>query len=127
MQSFPSKGDLMKQKKNDHFNKASSCWKYALRACEYGDQLCWFSHAKPVSSSKFTCNACDKTFSIQPEYFKHRKHAHTTSVPLCKNDKKGECKFSENDCWFIHDKSENEKFDKMEVMQKLFNIMENIR
>ena len=86
---FPSNGDLMKHKKNDHITKVSTCWKYAAGACEFGDQLCWFSHDKPISSSIITCNVCKEICSIQPEYLLHRKTKHATLVSMCKNNVKG--------------------------------------
>ena len=102
---------------------AYDCYCYC---CEFGDLLCWFSHVDNISSLAFKCNMCDNTFSIQPDYLRHRKTAHSTIVPNCRNNIKGECKYGDTYCWFKHEKNESETDEKSDIMQKLFHVMEKM-
>ena len=52
---------------------------------------------------------------------RHRKQEHASLVPACRNDKNGECQYSEYICWFIHSER------KEEIIQNMFNVMEKIK
>ena len=125
-ENFQTKRDLMQHKKTKHIEKVSTCWKYTLGTCHFGDLSCWFQHNDETSSSKNKCDDCDKSFSTKPEYFQHRKINHSTKVSICKNNVKSECSFGETACWFIHEQKINESDEKSEVMQKLLEIMEKM-
>ena len=95
-----------------HSEKVSICWKFATETCYYGDQNCWFSHTKSnddLESVNYKCSQCEKVFKCQSELLRHKKQEHTDHVPLCKNSKKGTCRFGNLKCWFIHERSEVER------------------
>ena len=138
-QAFQNRSDLMKHKKFKHADKVSQCWNFTIKKCSYSDETCWFSHSE-ITGDDFECNFCDKKFSNQSNFLKHRKEYHKHSVPACRNLNKGTCKFSEK-CWFNHSEREtlkgtetedhaNENNDTeiketKEVIQKLFKMMDN--
>ena len=44
--TFNSKPEFMKHRKNEHPNNISICAKYENDNCHFGDDHCWYKHAK---------------------------------------------------------------------------------
>ena len=121
----------MKHKKKEHKEKVDICWKYARGKCDFEEQNCWFLH-QDQNGVDFECTNCDKTFAANTKLLQHRKKDHRDSVPSCKNEKSGTCKYGNANCWFNHDENEdiskkenNEKQNEnKEVIEKIFQMME---
>ena len=99
--------------------------------------MCWYNHDKMMDRSEnaqFNCTKCDKEFTYKHEFMHHKKDEHRHSVPVCKNQAQGTCVFGEYKCWFRHNTEEEkdelqnkaEKDENKEVMERLFNMMENV-
>ena len=127
--------ELMKHKKERHMEMISTCWNFTLGNCEFNDEKCWFKHSSTEKSDEIECKMCDDRFMTMPEFHKHRKQKHKRAVPQCKYEVNGTCKFGENLCWFKHSENketkgddiiEHKNMEKKEVIERLFNIVENI-
>ena len=116
-EKFESKGSLMIHRKKTHKEKVNICWKFLDQNCEKGDEDCWYLHKKPEVLLK--CTFCEKEFNIKQELMKHRKSEHKEYVKVCKNSKERSCKFNES-CWYIHEKLQDEKFQKNS--QEILNV-----
>ena len=112
-----------------HKENVNICWYYASGYCEFGSDKCWFLHMDG-SETKFECNKCEKTFANKDTFSHHRKKNHKESVKTCKNVVSGACRYGNKKCWFNHDdlenstKDENTKKIDVEVIEKLFHMME---
>jgi hypothetical protein len=109
-ESFSTKRELMRHKKTMHIENVAICRQYATGTCDFGDQYCWFSHCKSKQNhevSIFKCKSCEKEFIFQSDCLKHRKQEHTNSVPPCRNERNGTCRFGSLNCWFNHTNLEN--------------------
>ena len=66
-------------------------------------------------------------FGNRSEFMHHRKAEHSETVPKCKIDH-GSCQFGITKCWVKHDEqhddTENHNENKQDVIDKLFNIVE---
>jgi DNA repair exonuclease SbcCD ATPase subunit len=80
------------------------------------------------------CNFCDQIFPNESEFLTHRKKYHIQFVPPCRNLPNGECNYTNKNCWFNHkenlminenENNENEIEGNREVIQKIFEMMEN--
>ena len=129
----------MQHNKEEHKIKVSVCWNYQAGNCEFQDDSCWFAHKQTneFTSEQFKCNNCQLTFKNRPEYLGHRKLNHMEMVPICKNIIKGKCEYSEDKCWFNHqriskqNKNETETFENNAneeriVLKKLLDMVEKI-
>jgi hypothetical protein len=137
-EKFENKSNLMKHNKEIHAENVSPCWKFASGHCALGDERCWFLDKENHSShinSEYQCNSCDETFHSKSILMKHRKLRHIHTVKPCSHDFKGDCKFGNEKCWFVHNDSEIlDKKDKgdeavkynKEVFDKLFKMMEKM-
>ena len=132
---FKSKHDLMIHRKKAHEERVGQCSFFLEGTCTFGDE-CWYSHK--INSRKrlteYKCNICEKIFKLKSEFMKHRRNEHIESVPLCRDEKNGTCHFGKLKCWFIHEDVENLNENGMlengnnvnqEVVDKIFNMMEN--
>ena len=121
--------ELMIHKKRQHEENIDICWNYATGNCNFGSENCWFSHADRTLT-KFGCISCEKIFVSQVELLHHRKKYHIELVQTCKHLVSGECKYGNEKCWFRHGDSkditedENDKKVDIEVIEKLFGMME---
>ena len=76
----------------------------------YEDNVCWFSHGDHDDKNSETrepgykCSFCEQVFNTMAQLLVHRKESHTdTKMFRCRDDRKGACRFSSDDCWFKHD------------------------
>ena len=70
-----------------------------------GNERCWFLHKENHAShinSEYQCNSCDETFPSKSVLMKHRKLRHIHTVKPCSHAFKGDCKFGNEKCWFVH-------------------------
>ena len=58
------------------------------------------------------CHYCDKTFETKDSVMKHRKESHREKVKQCVYFSSGWCNYGDESCWFIHQKTENNPFEK---------------
>ena len=59
--SFKRLRDLMKHKKEQHTENVNIGWNYVSSICEFGDERCWFMHAKETEK-QYDCTLCGKIF-----------------------------------------------------------------
>ena len=71
-----------------------------LGSCSYR-QRCRYNHNEYPPGTQ-VCYECGKTFKTIHELMRHRKAAH--KVQLCKEFLKGNCGYSQEDCYFTHAK-----------------------
>ena len=127
----------MKHKKREHTDRVNNCKKYAEGTCPFDEDSCWYHHTKTgkcsgTKSSDFTCKICDKTYKHITDFMRHRKCAHYHLVPQCFNMSQGKCIFGDEQCWFKHERNEqdhnNENIKDIEenqtVTQKMLDMME---
>ena len=136
---FESKSELMIHRKLLHIEKVQFCVNFNDGKCTFGD-TCWFSHdtSSKRSCQEFKCNICEKEFKIKSVYMNHRKAKHSESIPICKHEITGSCRYGSQNCWFNHNKiqiDENESMNENtnenennsqnnEIMQKLIEMVE---
>ena len=103
----------------EHKIKVSVCWNYQAGNCEFQDDSCWFAHKQTndFTSEQFKCNTCQFTFKNRLEYLGHRKLNHMEMVPICKNIIKGKCEYSEDKCWFNHQRISNQNKNETETIE----------
>ena len=65
-------------------------------------------------STQFHCNFCSKTFSSKSNIMMHKKQDHEENVATCWKFIAGECRFSDEKCWFNHCKNKLEDIDEIE-------------
>ena len=135
--SFTTKKDLMKHRKEAHEEKISPCSFFLEGKCVHGNQ-CWYSHENDPSKlvPEYRCQHCEIVFRFRFEFMQHRKQHHLETVPICRDTLSGTCQFGTVKCWFIHDETESSKENRnteypkndnlnQEVIVKMFNMMEN--
>ena len=68
------------------------------------------------------CRNCDEQFSEKWNLMNHRKLKHIETIAFCKNKLEGNCPFSDQKCWWNHQKVENNKDDSIKcyVCDELF-------
>ena len=60
------------------------------------------------------CRNCDEQFSEKWNLMNHRKLNHIETIAFCKNKLEDNCPFSDQKCWWNHQKVENNKDDSIE-------------
>ena len=76
------------------------CNNFPQGNCTYGDN-CFFNHII-LQNGYSICYECGKTFSERSLFMSHRKNAHEPVI--CKEFEKGLCKFTNQSCWWTHNK-----------------------
>ena len=104
------KSDLMKHRKQEHHNYVGVCRKYMENACPFSESFCWWRHSKETvnrnsqkKDGNNCCSDCGKETASLGELMRHRKEEHTSSVAMCRNHLKGQCKFINAYCWYNHE------------------------
>ena len=136
---FETKLDLMKHKKREHADRVNNCKKYAEGTCPFDEDSCWYRHTKTTKNSRtkssdFTCKTCDKTYSHITDFMRHSKCANYHLIPQCFNMSQGKCIFGDEQCWFKHERNEqdhdNENIKDIEenqtVTQQMLDMLEKL-
>ena len=100
---FSAKWNLMNHRKSMHLETVALCRNYNVEKCPYAEDICWWNHSKERSIKCFICN---ETFASKMLLMRHRKKDHTQLVKTCNNFSQNNCRFQNDDCWYIHN-SEN--------------------
>ena len=120
---------LMNHMKKEHPSKISSCWYFNNTTCKFEADECWSSHeVEPQISqenSNFECRKCSKTFSRKGDLMKHIKKDHPMTAQKCRNFLTGACDRSEDMCWFVHSKSEENENKKVSFDLNVKELDEN--
>ena len=71
-------------------------------------ELSWHLKTKhgigdPDYEYNYACNICRRPFDIKSDLMYHVKKEHPRSMPFCKYFQKGECKFTDEKCWYTHE------------------------
>ena len=111
-QDFTSFWNLMNHRKLMHPSNRK-CRDFVKGECQRGD-LCWYVHDNvmelgsqnpqkfpPPSPDKITCYVCKCEFSSKNEMMNHKKKEHPSNI-ICKNFCLGNCRRSEDQCWYLH-------------------------
>jgi DNA-directed RNA polymerase subunit RPC12/RpoP len=127
-------GDLRSHLKMMHPESVRPCKFFLLGKCDFPENICWFMHTKPSTTSspqtltEYKCGICEKTFHQKTDFMNHRKQEHVQFVPECKEYVNGACRFEKNGCWFRHCEVESAqakmKEDEPSMMDRLFKMME---
>lgn len=97
---FKSKWDLRVHLKEKHI-RYKPCTKFQTNDCEFDDE-CLFYHKK-INNLEHICHSCGKTFNQKSLLMKHVKSEHGNTP--CLKFKRGQCKFSNLTCLFLHSKT----------------------
>ena len=106
-----SKKDLMNHRREIHSDILRQCRYFARGDCAFEDEVCWYSHKKkeenvePSSADQenLNCNLCKRVFKNKDEFMKHRKVNHPLMISKCRDFKNGECRFTDDECWYVHE------------------------
>ena len=120
----------MIHRKREHSNKVAKCIDFNEGTCNFQD-TCWFIHELSINQSipEFNCNFCNNVFKIKSKLMKHIKIEHKEKVEKCRNEKKKCCRYTSNECWFIHEnqRNENNENDTTEIendmIKNIFGMM----
>ena len=107
-QSFSVKFELMDHRKAMHPNTVAQCKNYSKNTCPYCNERCWWIHHsendKVNTAEEISCYYCNKTFESKSYMMAHRKEEHKLMVRICNKFLVNNCKFTDNACWFLHEK-----------------------
>ena len=120
----------MKHRKEAHEEKVNQCSFFLKGNCVHGNQW-WYSHKNDSKSvPEYRCRICETVFSVRFEFMQH----HLETVPTCRDAFSGTCQFGRVKCWFNHDETDSSNANRntenannvnQEVLDKMFNMMEN--
>ena len=106
---FTSYWNLMNHRKQEHPSNRK-CRDFAKGECQRGD-LCWYVHDNVMefdpeevlhqSEDKVTCYVCKHEFPSKNAMMNHKKRVHPSHI-ICKNFCLGNCRRSEEQCWYLH-------------------------
>ena len=60
---------------------------------------------KPI----FKCDICEEVFENKFDFMTHRKIIHKEITKICRNFQKEHCRFDESECWYKHEKQNDEQ------------------
>ena len=105
-EQFSSKWSLMNHRK-EHHPSENICKYYLQNNCKFTEDVCWFKHNVDKNNSlnnaqSVTCYICKETFKTKNEMMKHRREFHAAVVRTCTKYKTNSCRFSSENCWFLH-------------------------
>ena len=112
------RSELMNHRKTEHKASVGVCRKFLQKSCPFSENYCWWRHSETVHTKgdqvgeTFECSECGKQTTGRGELMKHRKSEHSTSVAVCKNHLKGQCRFDHLYCWYKHETPEDVVFQK---------------
>ena len=149
--SFSNKPDMMNHRKSMHPEIIKTCRRFLKGICAYADEICWYGHslnkerASETSANiiaEFECKFCKKVFESKSEFMKHRKAKHPQVVKQCRDSASGSCRFSDEECWYIHyqitdsisDKAPTSNFHQdlnrqppdQDLMQRIISMLEKV-
>ena len=114
---------LMNHRKEEHpSNKV--CRFFKEQACIFEAIECWYKHDINTdlgAGNDYPCNKCTKLFVGNSNLMKHNKLEHTATVARCRNFKEGNCKRTQESCWFLHDEKAKYTLDEDEVTVEELN------
>ena len=124
---FSAKWNLMKHRKNMHSETVALCRNYIIGKCTYSDDMCWWNHRQEKHES-IKCFICNNIFESKMLLMRHRKKDHTQFVKTCNNSTQNNCRFQDDDCWFMHesnnddnnDEANNQKSDAEDNLEPVF-------
>ena len=109
---FTSFWNLMNHRKLEHPSNRK-CRDFVKGECQRGD-LCWYVHDNVMELGsqnpqkvqlqgvdKITCYVCKCEFSNKNDMMNHKKREHPSNI-ICKNFCLGNCRRSEDQCWYLH-------------------------
>ena len=108
---FRSRRTLMNHRKDAHPDRIKTCKYFLKDTCDFTAEECWFRHEmrqvnensnEDLSNNDIQCNVCKQVFTTQADLMDHRKQEHRSIVTKCRDYPKGECTFSNEECWYIH-------------------------
>ena len=78
-----------------------------------------------TNAGTINCRNCDEGFSSKWNLMNHRKSKHLESVAHCRNYKEGKCSYSDDMCWWNHDKEVETNF-KWYFCNEIFESKSNL-
>ena len=133
--SFTSKADFLRHRKLEHIEHVPICKTIKLgKQCRFSEEVCFYIHNNIIltknhesQSEEINCKICDHIFTSMPDLLKHRKIEHIEHVPICRTIKLGKkCRFSEDECFYIHNKSNEPLMSTTNVNPKSIPPQENV-
>ena len=110
-EKFENKPDLMYHRKNKHLESVANCKNKLLDKCKFSSEKCWWRHTEITENKQHVgehteeiikCYFCQKQFENKRTMMIHRKKEHRNLVKKCDQFPESKCRFSDEDCWFIH-------------------------
>ena len=89
-----------------------------MQSCIFENDECWYRHevvydsgsapgANIASTAGYDCRKCEYKAKEQSNLMKHMKEVHPKDVSKCWKFTMGNCKLSEEACWFKHKDGKN--------------------
>ena len=110
-EEFLNKSNFMSHRKNKHLETVALCKNKLLDKCKFSSVKCWWRHTDETDIQKhegnhtaeiIRCYFCQKPFENKRTMMIHRKKEHRNLVKKCDQFPESKCRFSDEDCWFIH-------------------------
>ena len=78
---------------------------------DHPEELGWHNNGEhgsgdPNYEYNHSCKICRKPFDAKDDLMYHIKYNHYKNMPLCKYYQDGSCHFSDEKCWYRHEKQE---------------------
>ena len=133
-QGFAAYFSMMNHRRDSHGKSKRECRYKNDEKCNFGDEQCWYNHNNEIlnqnhesQKEEIKCNICDLSFTSKADLLKHRKIEHIEHVPICRTIKLGKkCRFSEDECFYIHNKSNEPLMSTTNVNPKSIPPQENV-
>ena len=100
--SSPTKSTFMEKEYN-----CTECYFQGTKQMEL-DKHMNLKHRKVEADGMIHCNSCGEGFRTKWDLMNHRKSLHSETVANCRNFMNGNCPYSDEMCWWNHNKKQNE-------------------
>ena len=110
-QEFSSYWKLMTHRKVEHPSN-KRCRYYLKQQCYFNNETCWYRHEMNIKEveTQFECRECDDKFLKKNELMVHKKKKHREITEKCRDYLQGNCKETEETCWFIHEMNKSSSY-----------------
>ena len=80
-----------------------------------------------LDNEQLKCRYCDEVFSLKWNLMVHRKNNHEGTVAICRNYADGNCSFTAEACWWVHERrANNEEKIQCFICSEIFNNKSNL-
>jgi hypothetical protein len=129
-ESFSSKSNLMKHRKDKHLITVAYCKNNLNARCPYSSTMCWWNHSDPDKDLSreedgIRCFICAQTFQSEGTMMIHRKKEHKNMVRICNLFEENNCRHGEDACWYSHGEIDEEDAEKQQSSSVFCKVQQN--